>query len=145
MNLRQLRIGELAALLGAGAIIAATFVRSYEAPTGQIDDWQSFGAAVALVLAAAAAALAMVVAAVTERSSALPISLAVWAFVLGLAGLGGAIARLLERPEGATRLCAGGWIALGGALLVLGGAFETMRDERTSLYPPARPRPRPRP
>lgn len=145
MNLRQLRLGELTALIGAGLVIASTFVRSYEGAVGQIDDWHSFGAAVALLLAAACAALAMVLAAITERTAALPVSTAVWCFVLGLAGVGAAIARLLERPEHATRLCAGGWIALAGALLIFAGAFLALRDERTSLYRPARPRPRPRP
>ncbi len=145
MKLRQLRLGELAALVGAGLVIASTFVRSYEGPAGTIDDWQSFGAAVALLLAAAAAALAMVLAALTARTSALPVTLAVWCFALGLVGVGGAIARLLERPEGATELCGAGWIALAGVLLIVIGAFQALRDERTSLYTPAHPPPRPRP
>ncbi len=145
MNLRQLRWGELAALLGAGLVIASTFLRSYEGAFGEIDDWQSFGPAVALLLAAAAAALAMVAAAVTERSTALPVSSAVWCFALGLAGVVAAIVRLLERPQHATTLCAGGWVALAGALLIFGGAFWVLRDERPSLYRPARPPARPRP
>ena len=145
MRPRQLRLGELAALAGAGLVIASTFVRSYEGAFGQLDDWHSFGAAVALLLASALAALAMVAAAVGERTPALPISLTVWCLVLGLPGVAAAIVRLLERPDHATRLCAGGWIALAGALLILAGAFEALRDERTSLYRPARPAPRPRP
>ncbi len=145
MTLKQLRWGEAAALLGAALVIASTFVRSYEGAVGEIDDWQSFGPAVVLLLAAACAALAMVVAALTERSAALPVSTAVWCFVLGLAGLVAAVVRLLERPDHATALCAGGWIALVGMLLIVGGSWQVMRDERTSLYPPARPEPRPRP
>ena len=145
MRLAQLRLGELAALAGAGLVIASTFVRSYEGAFGTLDDWQSFGPAVALLLAAAFAALAMVAAAVTERTTALPVSAAVWCFVLGIAGVVAAIVRLLERPQHASGLCAGGWLALAGALLILGGAFQALRDERTSLYRPARPQPRPRP
>jgi hypothetical protein len=49
---------------------------------------------------------------------------------------------LLERPQGATSLCAGAWVALVGALLILVGSWESMRDERTRLYPPANPEPR---
>lgn len=145
MNPRQLRVGELAALLGAGLVIASTFLNAYGGPFGLVDDWQSFGAAVALLLAAACAALAMVLSALTERSPALPVSLAVWCFVLGLAGVVAAIVRLLERPDHASELCVGGWIALAGALLICGGAFQALRDERPSLYRPARPAPRARP
>ena len=145
MKLRQLRLGELAALAGAGLVIGSTFVRAYEGPTGEIDAWQSFGPAVVLLLVAACGAVAMVLAAVTERSSALPVATAVACFVLGLLGVVAAIVRLLERPNHATELCAGGWVALAGALLIFAGGFQALRDERTSLYRPARPTPRPPP
>jgi hypothetical protein len=39
-------------------------------------------------------------------------------------------------------LCAGAWLALVGAVLILAGSWQSMRDERTSRYPPATPEPR---
>ena len=83
--------------------------------------------------------------AVTERTPALPVSSAVWCVPVGLAGVVASIVRLLERPEGANGLAAGGWLALVGALAILVGAWETLRDEHTSQYQPARPPARPRP
>jgi len=56
-----------------------------------------------------------------------------------------AVVRLLERPEGATGLAAGSWLAPIGALAILAGAWETLRDEHSSLYEPTRPPERPRP
>jgi hypothetical protein len=60
-------------------------------------------------------------------------------------GLVAALIRLLERPDHATRVCAGPWLALAGALAILLGAWQAIRDERRSLYPPATPSPQPPP
>ena len=49
--------------------------------------------------------------------------------------------RVLERPDHATSLCGGAWLALAGTMLILGGAWQSMRDERRSLYEPATPEP----
>jgi hypothetical protein len=145
MSLRRLRLGELLALAGAICVIVSMFVPSYNGPTGTLDAWDTFGGAVVLILAAAAAALAMVVSAVTERSTALPVSTAVWCVPLGLIGTIAAVVRVLERPDGAGSTCAGVWLALAGALAILVGAWRAIDDERPSLYEPARPKPRPRP
>ncbi|HEX3452810.1 MAG TPA: hypothetical protein VHS26_05855, partial [Solirubrobacteraceae bacterium] len=139
MNLRQLRLGELLALAGAILVIVSLFVRSYSTPIGNLDAWNTFGPAVVLLLAAVCAALAMVVSAITERSTALPIATAVWCVVLGLPGVIAALVRVLERPDHATQLCFGAWLALAGAILILIGAWQALRDERPSLYKPARP------
>jgi hypothetical protein len=56
-----------------------------------------------------------------------------------------AVVRVLERPDHATTLCAGSWLALAGAVAILAGAWQSLRDERPSMYEPARPEPRPRP
>jgi aspartyl-tRNA(Asn)/glutamyl-tRNA(Gln) amidotransferase subunit C len=74
MSLRRLRIGELLALAGAICLIVAFTRPWYENATGQLDAWDTFGAAVVLLLAAVCAALALVVSTVTERSTALPVS-----------------------------------------------------------------------
>ena len=50
-----------------------------------------------------------------------------------------ALVRVLERPDHATSLCGGAWLALAGAVAILLGAWQSMRDEHTSLYEPATP------
>jgi hypothetical protein len=64
---------------------------------------------------------------------------------LGLAAVIAAVVRVLERPDDASSLAAGAWLALAGAVAILLGAWQTMRDEHGSLYEPATPEPRPRP
>ncbi len=145
MTLRRLRVGELLALAGAICLIVSLFVRSYEAPAGTLDAWRTFGPGVVLELVAVCAALAMVLSALTERSPALPVSTAVWCVLLGFIAVIAALVRALERPDHATEVCYGAWLAFAGAILVLVGAWLTLRDERPSLYKPAQPAPRPRP
>lgn len=145
MKLRQLRVGETVALLGAIAAIVSLFVRDYYGPAGSLDAWNTFGPGVVLLLAAVCAALAMVLSAVTERSPALPVSTAVWCVLLGFVATIAALVRALERPDHATEVCYGAWLALTGAVLILLGAWLVLRDERPSLYTPARPEPRARP
>jgi drug/metabolite transporter (DMT)-like permease len=145
MNLKQLRLGELLALAGAILVILSLFERWYEAPVGDLDAWNTFGPGVVLLLVAVCGALAMVISALTERTTALPVSTAVWCVLLGLLAVVAAIVRVLERPEHATSVCIGAWLALAGAVAILVGAWQALRDERPQLYPPARPAARPRP
>jgi uncharacterized membrane protein len=143
--IRRLRVGELLALAGAICIIVSLFERWYSGPIGNLDAWDTFGPAVVLILAATAAALAMVLSALTERTAALPVSTAVWCVLLGLLGVIAAVVRVLERPDHATDVCIGAWLALVGACAILAGAWLALRDERPSLYRPAEPPPRPTP
>jgi drug/metabolite transporter (DMT)-like permease len=145
MSLRRLRWGELLALAGSICVIVSLFERWYESPGGNLDAWDTFGPAVVLVLAALCAALAMVASALTERSAALPVATAVWCVAIGLVGTIAAIVRVLERPDHASMVCAGAWLALAGCVAILLGAWLAVRDERPSMYKPATPTPRPRP
>jgi drug/metabolite transporter (DMT)-like permease len=145
MNPRQLRVGELMGLAGAICAIVSLFVRSYEGPNGTLDAWNTFGPGVVLLLAAIAGALAMVASAVAERSTALPVSTAVWSVLLGLLAVIASLVRVFEHPDHATETCIGVWLALAGSLAILVGAWLVLRDERPSLYKPAEPQPRPRP
>jgi drug/metabolite transporter (DMT)-like permease len=142
MSLRRLRSGELLALIGTILLIVAFTRPWYESSTGLLDAWNTFGPAVVLLLAAVCAALALVVSTVTERSTALPVSTAVWCVFFGLIAVIAAVVRVLERPHHATALCAGAWLALAGAVVILAGAWQSLRDERPSLYGPATPEPR---
>lgn len=145
MSLSKVRVGELVALVGAACVIVSLLVPYYEAPTGTLAVWDTFGPAAALLLTAVAAGLCLFTATLTERGTALPVVATVWAIPLGLAGVISAIVRLLERPDHATTICAGAWLALAGTLAILAGAWQAIRDERRSKYAPAAPAPRPRP
>jgi prepilin signal peptidase PulO-like enzyme (type II secretory pathway) len=139
MRLTRIRLGELLALAGAVCLVVALTLPWYENANGKLGAWSTFGPAVALLIAAAIAALALVLSAVTERTPALPVATAVWGVPFGLVAVIAASVRLLERPQHATSLCAGAWLALAGAVAVLLGAWHTLRDERTSRYGPAAP------
>jgi uncharacterized membrane protein HdeD (DUF308 family) len=128
MSLRRLRLGELIALAGAVCVIVSLFERWYENPFGNLSAWDTFGPAVALLIAAAAASLALV-----------------WSTLFGIVAVIAAVVRVLERPDHATSVCVGAWLALAGAILILVGSWQSMRDERTSLYEPAEPPPLPPP
>jgi len=145
VSVRRLRGGELLALAGAACAIVSLFERWYEGPLGTLDAWNTFGPGVVLVLAAVCAALAMVGSALAERTPALPVATTVWCVLVGLAGTIAAVVRVLERPDHASSVCIGAWLALAGCVAILVGAWLAMRDERPSLYAPASPTPRPRP
>jgi hypothetical protein len=136
MSLRRLRSGELIALAGAICLIVSLKLFWYETPSGSLDAWDTFGVAVALLMLAAAGAIALAFATVTERTTAIPVAAAVWSTLFGIVATIAAIVRLIERPQHATALCGGAWLALAGALLVLVGSWQSMRDERPQLYPP---------
>jgi len=140
-----LRLGELCALAGAVCVIVSLWLPWYENAAGKLSAWNTFGPAVVLLIAAAAAALALVVSTITERSTALPVAAAVWSTLFGILAVISAVVRVLERPEHATSLCSGAWLALAGAILMLVGSWQSLRDERTSLYQPAQPLPLPPP
>lgn len=130
------------ALIGAICAIVSLSLRWYETPEGNLSAWATFGPAVVLLMLAALAGLALAAVTVAERSTALPVAAAVWCTLFGFFGVIAAVVRLLERPHHASALCAGAWLAFAGALLILAGAWQSMRDERTDRYPPPSPRPR---
>ena len=142
MSARRLRAGELLALAGAICVIVSLFEPWYESSLGKLSAWDTFGPALVLLMAAAMAALALVLSTITERSTALPVAAAVWSTLFGIVAVVAAIVRVLERPQDASALCAGAWLALAGAILILAGSWQSMRDERPSLYRPAEPPPR---
>ncbi|HYM54553.1 MAG TPA: hypothetical protein VES97_04270 [Solirubrobacteraceae bacterium] len=143
--MRRLRLGELLALAGATCVIVSLLEPWYEGPLGSLDAWDTFGPAVVLLMTAVCAALALVLGTLTERSPALPVSMAVWSVLLGSIAVIAAVVRVIERPDHATSVCVGAWLALAGAVGILAGAWQSLRDERPSLYEPVSPEPRPRP
>jgi hypothetical protein len=143
MNLRRLRSGELIALLGAACLIVSFTLPWYSGPQGRLTAWDTFGPAVVLLLLSTVLALALAIANLAERSPAVPVALAIWGVLFGFVASVAAVVRLFERPSSLTSLCAGAWLALVGALLVLVGSWQSIRDERTDLYRPVDVPPRP--
>jgi prepilin signal peptidase PulO-like enzyme (type II secretory pathway) len=139
VSLRRLRLGEVLATAGAVCLIISLTLPWYENAEGKLGAWSTFGPAVVLLILAAIAALALLLATITERTPALPVAAAVWGVLFGLIAVAAALVRALERPDHATSLCAGTWLALVGAVMILLGAWQSIRDERTSRYEPAMP------
>jgi uncharacterized membrane protein HdeD (DUF308 family) len=142
LSLRRIRPGELLAAAGAICLIVALALPWYENADGKLTAWSTFGPAVVLLILATIAALVLFFATLAERSPALPVAAGVWSVLFALIAVIAAIVRALERPDHATSLCAGAWLALAGAVAMLAGSWWSMSDERTSLYEPARPEPR---
>jgi uncharacterized membrane protein HdeD (DUF308 family) len=142
---RRLRLGELLAVGGAVCVIISLFLPSYERPTGTLSAWETFGPATVLLLAAAIAALGLAASTVAERSTALPVAAAVWSTLFAVFALIAAVVRLFERPDHASSLGAGAWLALAGAAAMLAGSWQSMRDERAGSYAPTEPARRPPP
>jgi hypothetical protein len=141
MKLTRIRLGELLAAAGAVCLIVSLTLPWYENTEGKLSAWSTFGPAVVLLLLATIAALVLFLATITERTPALPVAAGVWCVLFGLIGVIAAIVRVLERPDHATSLCAGAWLALVGAVAILLGAWLSIRDERTSRYQPTLPEP----
>ncbi|MFZ2049346.1 MAG: hypothetical protein WB698_10185 [Solirubrobacteraceae bacterium] len=141
-RLRRVRLGELMALVGAVCVIVSLTQAWYGGASpaqgadaaGHLDAWSSFGPTIVLLIIACVLALLLVFANIFERSTALPVASAVWCTLFGLIATIAAIVRVLERPDGASGLQAGAWLALAGAILILAGGWQSMRDERPELY-----------
>jgi hypothetical protein len=140
-----LRLGELLALAGALCVVFSLFLPSYEGTSGSLSAWETFGPATVLLLVAAAAALGLAASTVAERSTALPVAAAVWSTLFAILALIAAVVRVFERPDHASSVGAGAWLALAGAAAMLAGSWQSMRDERRGSYAPAEPPRRPPP
>lgn len=146
-RLRRIRLGELVALAGAVLIAVALALPWYGGASsaspahagGRLDAWSTFGPTIVFLLIAAILAVVLVLANVFERTTAAPVAAAVWTTLFGFIASICALIRVLERPDGATCLQAGAWLALAGALATLLGGWLSMRDERPSLYEPLGP------
>ncbi|MHB1809480.1 MAG: hypothetical protein ACYCU0_09295 [Solirubrobacteraceae bacterium] len=141
-RLRHVRLGELVALAGAVCIAVALALPWYGGAlrasgadaAGRLSAWSTFGPTIVFLLIGATVAVALVLANLFERTPAAPVAAAVWTTFFGLVASICALIRVLERPDGATGLQDGAWLALAGALATLAGGWLSIRDERPSLY-----------
>ncbi|HEY1690466.1 MAG TPA: hypothetical protein VGF95_16555 [Solirubrobacteraceae bacterium] len=143
-RLRRIRLGELLATLGAACVIVALILPWYGGAvgaagadaSGRLGAWSTFGPTIVFLLIAAAGGLFLLLANVFERTTAVPVASAIWSTLFGFVASICAIVRLCERPHGASGLLVGAWLAFAGALLILGGSWQSLRDERPELYGP---------
>lgn len=142
MSFRRLRAGEWIALAGSVCIFVALGLPWYETASGSLGAWSTFGPAVVLLIIAAVLGVALAIATLLERSSAVPMATAVWTTIAGLVAVVAALIRVLERPSHATGADVGAWLALAGAIAILVGSWQAMRDERTSAHEPPEIEPR---
>jgi hypothetical protein len=145
LRLRRLRLGELLALAGAVSVVFSLFLPWYEGASGSLSAWETFGPATVLLLVAAAAAIGLAASTVAERTTALPVAAAVWSTLFAILALIAAVVRVFERPDHASSVGAGAWLALAGAAAMLAGSWQSMRDERRGSYAPVEPPRRPPP
>jgi hypothetical protein len=143
--LEKVRWGERIALLGVVAVAVGLGLPAYARHHENLSAFATFGPTVAFLILAAAAGLAVVLTAAFERSSAVPITTVVWGTWAALAGLVCAAVRLAERPDHATGLGSGTYLAFAGAVLLLVGCWRAMADERTDIYRPLEVEHRPPP
>ena len=131
--MRAPRSGELLALVGSIALIVLSTRPWY----GHSSAWSTLAVVLALVLAAAAMGLGLFVFTVFERTPALPVLTAVWTVPVALVALIAVIVRQLATPVyGSVRY--GAWGSAIAVALVLVGAWQSLRDERTDTYAPTR-------
>lgn len=146
-RLARIRSGELIALAGSICVIISLLLPWYGGATGRSDAdsvgrlsaWATFGPTIVLLMIGCVAGLVLVLVNVFERTTAAPVLAAVWCTSLGLIATICAIVRVLERPDGASGLETGAWLALAGALALVAGGWQSMRDERPGLYGQATP------
>lgn len=124
LNASRLRAGEL--LTGLGAVLLLVlllFTHWYASRTG----WQLLSSLRWLALVTIVAALALVFLQVTRRAPAVPVTMSVIVFVLGLVTVLWLIYRVVIDP--ATHEHAGAWLGLLSACLIVIGSFLSMRQE----------------
>jgi len=136
MKLSRLRLGELLATVGALALAVLTFLPWFQGPDGNLTAWDYFGVVDVLIVIAVISALTLTVTTLTERTTALPVASAVWTTLFALIAFVAILVWVLIKPDGATGHCVASWLALVAAALILVGAWQSMRDERTGRYEP---------
>jgi hypothetical protein len=130
MDPRRLRVGEVVLGLAGVALIAGLFLQWYSNPG--LTGFEALGIADVILVAIALAAIAVPVVTAAQRVPAVPVALEALVTLAGLLASVIVLFRVLNLPGGATGRDVGLWVALAGALAIVGGALVGMRDERLS-------------
>jgi FtsH-binding integral membrane protein len=128
MDLRRLRAGEWIAGLSGVALLVSLFVPWYEPDS--LSGWEALSAIDVLLAFVAATAVLLVIVTATQRVPAVPIALAAVVMLIGIAGVILVLLRVLDIPDVASGREWGVWLALAGALGIVGGACVVLREER---------------
>ncbi|MFN8161301.1 MAG: hypothetical protein U0R52_09710 [Solirubrobacterales bacterium] len=125
MRLRRVRAAEAIAGAGGLAMLVALFLPWFEPG---VSGWTSLSVTDLLVAGAAAMAIALPAVSAGQAKDDLPIVGTALTCLAGVIALAAVLARLAD-PLGVGRE-AGIYLALGGALAVVGGCWWAMKDER---------------
>jgi hypothetical protein len=127
---RRMRPAEVWAALGAALVAVAVFEPWFELGGVQHDAWRALTATAVVAALAALGGLALVALTLTQRAPSLPLAAAVVTAVLALAATIMIAVAAAAPPAGATGRCFGLWLGLAGAVILLLGAWRSLRDER---------------
>jgi hypothetical protein len=136
---RRLRAGELLAAPSGLLLAVALFLPWYSFGSGRLDAWSSFTVVGFLIAPAALAAVGLTWVTLTRAAPALPVALGVWTTLLGLVASACVVFRLVVPPAGAGDRCAGAWVGLAGAVLVVLAGWLAISDERPARGVALRP------
>src|SRR4051812_42503118 len=153
MDLRRLRHGEWIAGVSGAALLVSLFLDWYSALDGAVtaNAWESFSVTDVIFALAALSGLGLAVSAATQRSAAMPVSVASLTVPVAFVASILVIIKLLSLPDGADGREIGLYIGLVATLGVLIGAWRSIGDQsfprgtsaRVDVTPLPAPKPRP--
>jgi hypothetical protein len=130
MDLRRLRHGEWIAGIAGAALLVALFLDWYSAGNGAAADaWESFAVTDVVFAVAALMGIALALAAATQRSPAVPQTIASLTVPIAFVAAVLVVIHALSPPDGASGREFGLYLGIAGALGVLVGAWRSMGDQ----------------
>jgi hypothetical protein len=130
MDLRRLRHGEWIAGIAGTALLVALFLDWYSADGGATANaWESFAVADVVFALAALMGIALALAAVTQRSPAVPQTISSLTVPVAFVAAVLVVIYALSLPDGASGRELGLYLGIAGALGVLVGAWRSMGDQ----------------
>ena len=139
MDLRRLRIGEWLTALAGVMLLASLFLPWYanepilaREPTEEFTAWQSLAVLDVVLALIAAAAVALLVITATQSAPAVPLAFNVFLVFGGALATVLVLFRAADLPDAAAGRQWALWLALAGAVGILGGSLIALRDDRHS-------------
>jgi hypothetical protein len=129
MDFRRVRVPEMLTLVGGVALLVSLFLPWYDYSSGQLNGWSALTGALVPLLITAVLGIYLFVITLTRSSPALPVAAGVWTTFWAMIGSVFALVHVLALPGGAHDRCYGLWIGFAATLLVLVGAWLSMRDD----------------
>jgi hypothetical protein len=139
VDFNRLRPADLIAGFGGLVLGVATFLPWFSFNSGNLDAWKAFAVIDVDLALAALGGLGVFWLTLTRSTPAIPVAAEVWSTLLGLVATLSVAFRVLDHPAGAFDACAGLWVGLAGAVLVLLGAWLGLNDERPFRTTPPTP------